>query len=172
MDNKLASCVHLVWFRTFLLLAMHPLAGSQFEINSWCTYAFLLLKNFSVEASIILTFFLYYVTCTWTISHRPMKWLRLYECLLAPATWYLNGKDHHWWNWFGFINMFFTRLRTISVSYFVLHVEISCTKNMLLSYSYIFCTNTCAQMLYMYLHIYIDKNKVLLQQLTEFTNNF
>lgn len=119
-------------------------------------------------------FFNNYVTCTWTISHRPMKWLRLYECLLAPATWYLNGKDHHWWNWFGFINMFFTRLRTIGISYFVLHVEISCTKNMLLSYSYIFCTNTCAQMLYMYLHLYIyrDKNKVLLQQLTEFTNNF
>lgn len=113
-----------------------------------------------------------YVTCTWTISHRPMKWLQLYECLLAPATWYLNGKDHHWWNWFGFINMFFTRLRTIGESYFVLHVEISCTKNMLLSYSYICCTNTCSQMLYMYLQIYIDKNKVLLQQLTEFTNNF
>lgn len=69
--------------------------------------------------------------------------------------------------------MFFTRLRTIGVSHFVLHVEISCKKNMLLSYNYFFCTNTSSDVVHVSTYIYIDKNKVLhvLQQLTEFTNN-
>lgn len=58
--------------------------------------------------------------------------------------------------------MFFIRLRIIGESYFVLYVEISCIKNMLLFYSYIFCINIFLDVVYVFIYIYIDKNKVLL----------